>query len=253
MIAPLIDRDAVLDRMVRTIVERFHPLRIALFGRRARGDAHDDSDYVLMVIVERAETGLQMAIHAAIVDIASVDVVVRTAAQFEENRDDVGTLVYVVEHEGRIVYGPELAPMRVRERPLGRPRSLVSWLRRVDSDFKVVDDLLKSPDPVWDAICFHAHQGVEKLLKCVLIAGHTPPPRIHDLNELLGMCPRELRDNAALRGACAFLYVLWPQTRYPEDETEVFAEDAPEPTAEQGAEAVAHARAAREILMSALG
>ena len=43
------------------------------------------------------------------------------------------------------------------------------------------------------------------------------------------------------------------QTRYPEEKTEVFAEDAPEPTAEQGAEAVAHARAARDILMSALG
>jgi uncharacterized protein len=243
----------VLDLMVRTIVERFHPLRIALFGSRARGDAHEDSDYDLMVIVERAEKGLKKAIHAAIVDMASVDVVVRSATRFEEDRDDVGTLDYAVDHEGRIVYGPELAPRRVRERPQGRPRSLVWWLRRVESDFRAMEILMKDPDPVWDAICFHAHQGVEKLLKCVLIAGHTPPPRIHDLNELLGMCPRELRDNAALRGACAFLYVLWPQTRYPEDETEVFAEDAPEPTAEQGAEAVAHARAAREILMSALG
>ena len=244
MIAPLVAHDPVLDRITRTIVDRFHPVRIALFGSRARGDAHDDSDYDIMVVVEHAPDGLASQIHEAIRDIrAAVDVVVREAATFEEDRDDVGTLDYAVEHEGRLLYGPPLAPKRVRERPRGAPRSLAAWLRRAESDCRALDDLLKNPDPSWDVICFHAHQCIEKLLKSVLIAGHTPPPRHHELPDLLSRCPTELRENSELRGTCAFLYRLWPKSRYPEVE---------EPTPAEGAEAVARARAARAILLSAI-
>lgn len=244
MIAPSVAVDPVLDDITRTIVERFHPVRIALFGSRARGDAHDDSDYDIMVVAEHAPDDLASHIHEAIRDIrASVDVIVRDAATFEEDRDDVGTLVYSVEHEGRLLYGPPLEPKRVRERPRGAPRSLAAWLRRAESDFRALDDLLKNPQPSWDAICFHAHQCIEKLLKSVLIAGHTPPPRHHDLKDLLGRCPPELRENAELRRACESLYDIWPKSRYPE---------APEPTPAEGAEAVARARSAREILLRAI-
>ena len=37
--------------MVRRIVERVDPVAIYLFGSRARGDADEDSDYDLMVVV----------------------------------------------------------------------------------------------------------------------------------------------------------------------------------------------------------
>lgn len=37
-------------RIIQKIVDRFHPLRIILFGSRARGDAHSDSDFDLLII-----------------------------------------------------------------------------------------------------------------------------------------------------------------------------------------------------------
>jgi predicted nucleotidyltransferase len=37
--------------MVRRIVDAYHPLRIYLFGSKARGDAGPDSDYDLLVVV----------------------------------------------------------------------------------------------------------------------------------------------------------------------------------------------------------
>jgi HEPN domain-containing protein/predicted nucleotidyltransferase len=244
MIAPLVAHDPVLDRITRTIVEHFHPVRIALFGSRARGDAYDDSDYDIMVVAERPDDDLGSQIYEAIRDIkASVDIVVRDAARFEEDRDDVGTLVYAVEHEGRILYGPPLAPKRVRERPRGAPRSLRAWLRRADNDFRNMEHALTIAEIPWDTICFHAHQCTEKLLKGVLIAGHMPPPRHHELPELLSLCPPELRENEELRSACAYLYKLWPRSRYPEAE---------EPTEAEGAEAVARALSAREILLRAI-
>ena len=48
--------DALLDKMVRTIVAEVDPEQVILFGSRARGDAAADSD-VDFVVVEAAPFG----------------------------------------------------------------------------------------------------------------------------------------------------------------------------------------------------
>lgn len=45
---PPVDEET-LHRIVQKIVEAFHPLRIILFGSRARGDHAEDSDLDLFV------------------------------------------------------------------------------------------------------------------------------------------------------------------------------------------------------------
>lgn len=53
--------EAMLDEIVRRLVETLKPERIYLFGSRARGDTHPDSDYDLLVVVkERTGEGLEM-------------------------------------------------------------------------------------------------------------------------------------------------------------------------------------------------
>lgn len=42
----------VPDRLLNQVVAVFHPRRVILFGSRARGDTHQDSDYDLMVVVD---------------------------------------------------------------------------------------------------------------------------------------------------------------------------------------------------------
>ncbi|MBF0305118.1 MAG: nucleotidyltransferase domain-containing protein [Alphaproteobacteria bacterium] len=42
----------VPDRLLNQVVSVFHPRRVILFGSRARGDTHADSDYDLMVVVD---------------------------------------------------------------------------------------------------------------------------------------------------------------------------------------------------------
>jgi predicted nucleotidyltransferase len=44
-------QSANLRDLVRQVVETVHPLKVILFGSRARGDACPDSDYDLMVVV----------------------------------------------------------------------------------------------------------------------------------------------------------------------------------------------------------
>lgn len=69
----------VLTEMTRRIVDGFGPLRIILFGLRARGDAQWDSDFDFLVVMpdgtDRRQTAI--AIRRALADtMAPKDVVV---------------------------------------------------------------------------------------------------------------------------------------------------------------------------------
>jgi HEPN domain-containing protein len=96
----------------------------------------------------------------------------------------------------------------------------------------------QSASNVNDAVVFHAHQGVEKMLKAVLVSRHVAPPRTHDLTTLVGMLPNLVSDGS-LAEVCIGLQALWPASRYPEE---------PMPTRDDVTRAVAWAAQAKAIL-----
>lgn len=56
------------------------------------------------------------------------------------------------------------------------------WLGKADGDFHTACrelDAVESPN--YDAVCFHAQQCVEKMIKAILIDRGVAPPRTHDL------------------------------------------------------------------------
>jgi HEPN domain-containing protein/predicted nucleotidyltransferase len=234
--------DAILAELTRAIVERFAPERIVLFGSRARGDHHSESDYDLMVVLDHPQYS-EDVVRRTVQDVQTdVDVFVGSRDQFERRRTDVGTLEYAADHEGRILYARTAAPVRrqVCETPNAPPESLAEWVARAQGDLTAMTELATGgTSGVRDVIVFHAHQGVEKMLKAVLVAGHVPPPRTHDLIKLLSRLPSEIRDGPGLNEACRGLQALWPNSRYP---------SKPVPTPEQVDQAVEWARRAREIV-----
>ena len=59
------------------------------------------------------------------------------------------------------------------------------WADKAEADFSTATRELQAPDsPNFDAVCFHAQQCVEKLMKALLIHLGIVPPRTHDLTEL---------------------------------------------------------------------
>ena len=59
------------------------------------------------------------------------------------------------------------------------------WKTKADRDFATAKrEMLAAADLNYDAVCFHAQQCIEKLMKALLIERGTPPPRIHDLVHL---------------------------------------------------------------------
>jgi HEPN domain-containing protein/predicted nucleotidyltransferase len=254
MIQSTVLADTVPESIAAVIVEHLAPRRVVLFGSRARGDAREHSDYDVMVEVDtELETQRSLtSVHAALRDLGrDIDIILRTATQFERDRDDVGTMSFQIARDGRVLYRRddvvepafERRVNRVREEPNRAPRSLVTWIERAESDFHMMELGMAATPLVPDAVCFHAHQGVEKLLKALIVSTNTPLPHTHELDELLAACPLPQRHDETIVAACLLLKDLWPKSRYPE---------APMPTFVEATEAAKATRAVRRIVLPAL-
>ena len=104
--ARLVD-EKLIDYVARTIVERFHPERIILFGSQARSDARRDSDLDLCVIMETSERPVKRSITVASIFPGRywpMDIVVYTPREYEEWRQVKGFLIHTIDTEGKVLY-----------------------------------------------------------------------------------------------------------------------------------------------------
>jgi len=98
---------ALLEQVTRTIVERFHPKRIVLFGSHARGDAGSDSDLDVFIEMQTSRRPPERAIEVSAafgLRPWPLDVVVYTPAEVQRLRGVSGTLLSVIEKEGKVLY-----------------------------------------------------------------------------------------------------------------------------------------------------
>ena len=104
--------DPQLDALVAAIVERIQPELVLLFGSRARGDAHADSDYDLMLVVrdgEDAEGSRKTATEISSRLKLSVDILARTTSEYLRRQNDPGFLDWLISREGRLLHGGGVA------------------------------------------------------------------------------------------------------------------------------------------------
>jgi predicted nucleotidyltransferase len=97
-----------LERLVARVVERLDPEEIWLFGSRAEGRARPGSDYDLLAVVPDSTPEPDLDFFHAWMLLRDLgipaDLVPYTRAEFEEERDVVGTLARDVSERGRRVY-----------------------------------------------------------------------------------------------------------------------------------------------------
>ena len=105
---PATIEDPALAELVRRLVEIYHPLRIYLFGSRARGDWGPDSDYDLMIVLPGAGQGsdeqLLEAIDAEWNTRAWSDVIVMSDDEFQFRLGSRASLPSTVVGEGHVLY-----------------------------------------------------------------------------------------------------------------------------------------------------
>lgn len=103
------DQISTLEETVTRVVQTMRPEAIYLFGSRARGDAHADSDYDFLVVVSddapKERRSLDATMRVARDPGVPLDIVPCRRSVFERKRHHIGTLSYLATHEGRLVYG----------------------------------------------------------------------------------------------------------------------------------------------------
>jgi HEPN domain-containing protein len=63
--------------------------------------------------------------------------------------------------------------------------TIKEWIDKAEGDFAVAGrELRVDQNPSYEAVCFHAQQCVEKLMKSILIRAETHAPKTHDLVRL---------------------------------------------------------------------
>ncbi len=98
---------AALEQVTRTIIERFHPKRIVLFGSHARGDAGSDSDLDLFIEMQTSRRPPERAIEVSApfgLRPWPLDVVVYTPEEVQRLKGVNGTLLSAIEKEGKVLY-----------------------------------------------------------------------------------------------------------------------------------------------------
>jgi predicted nucleotidyltransferase len=99
--------EKVVQDVVRRILSAGDPLEIVLFGSRARGDAHDDSDVDILIVEAsdlpryRRPARYRRALAGM---LPSKDILVWTPAEIGEWENVPNAFINVIRKEGKVLY-----------------------------------------------------------------------------------------------------------------------------------------------------
>ncbi len=90
------------------------------------------------------------------------------------------------------------------------------WVDKAEGDFECMNTLaVVFSEPLFDSICFHAEQCVEKYLKALLCENEVEIVKTHDLELLLSYLENSNQNLAALKKPLARLIGYAVAYRYP--------------------------------------
>lgn len=89
------------------------------------------------------------------------------------------------------------------------------WIEKAEGDYKAGTVQWDTKDPVYDDVCFHAQQCVEKYLKAWLGEKDVDFPKTHDLEMLAKLSMPSLPELTAFIDRLRFLNAFAVEIRYP--------------------------------------
>jgi len=124
-------------------------------------------------------------------------------------------------------------------------KAVKEWIDKAEEDFYVAQSLRRlRKQPAHNAVCFHAQQAIEKLLKALLERAKIRIPKVHDLPNLLDLCAIHDPFLATMREDMLRLSIYAVEFRYP-------GESATEEDAKMAVSMAKRARAELLLILNA--
>jgi len=101
------DAEGGIREAVRRIIERFHPVKIILFGSRARGESRPGSDADLLIVmpVKGSRRDAATSIDLVLSGIRlPMDIIVVTPDDVERGRRVIGSIIQTALREGKVLH-----------------------------------------------------------------------------------------------------------------------------------------------------
>lgn len=99
--------DQTLNEILRRLKTEFNPLKVILYGSRARGSNTSESDYDLLVIVKNSNQSwlerCQRANRLLRGTGAAIDILVVTEEEFDSRAKDEGSIYQIASSEGEVL------------------------------------------------------------------------------------------------------------------------------------------------------
>ena len=171
------------------IVRAFAPLQVILFGSYAYGTPTEDSDVDLLVVmpIPKSETRRQAAeILQNIPRRFRMDLLVRSPEDIAYRVSYNDWFLREITEKGEVLYESDdffATPVK-KEKHAMNPLTR-EWIQKAEGDYTIMLQNHQSSTPVYDGICFHAQQCIEKYLKAWLQEANIPFSKTHDLKDLL--------------------------------------------------------------------
>jgi predicted nucleotidyltransferase len=199
----------VIRRFARDVAEKFHPDKIILFGSRAYGTPHEDSDVdILVVMPARDQRSKAGRIRREVPAPFPLDIIVRTPNAMRWRLEAGDSFLREIVDEGTILYeGPPAGDEAgTAGRILRRHGALTAeWVQKAEGEYRAAVLMQQDKHSVHEGVCFHCGQAVENYLKALLQHLEAPVPRTRDLPALLSQLGPRCPSLRPLRRGLAFL------------------------------------------------
>lgn len=223
--APVLERKQLLDSEVQRVVEKLAAREdveaVIVYGSYATGEVDAYSDLDLCVIQEtdlKYHNERKTALQEFLTPRVSTDFTVYTPREFLRfkrrwpfTRDEIlakGQILFTRD-DSLFALSEPLTPEEERQIMI---ESYQDWFTRAKEDLRVAELVLA--EEIWNMVCFHSQQVVEKCLKGLIVRReHLTPPREHTIDKLYTELP--IAWFADMTEDLDYMSKFYTSTRYP--------------------------------------
>ena len=224
-------RDLISEwlRMKRKIQRHILPQRVILFGSFARGAISRWSDIDLVIIKESRKPFFDRVkeVIGVLKPRVGVDLLVYTPQEVERAIQTNHFLREEIFKKGRVIMG-------------SFKDEALKWLQFCEEDIRMAE--LAMREGIYNQVCFHSQQCIEKSLKAILVAEGIDVPRTHKVVDLIAEVNRVTGEDLFKRfKGIEIVDQYYIPTRYPDAVLGILPEGVP--GKDEATEAIEFARA----------